>query len=215
MRLGERRGSMSADGVGCDNMGRTMTRSGQVFAGLVAVAAVLAAPGARADLDSAKCLAQMRDASRDAVDCKVSAALDKEHSERLKKATQGVITAARCTVPLSFRKAPVYAEVIKGKDVALPTLKVTCVITGNASDEPATASAELHPQCARNGKEWACVANVKKIEGMGMLGGLLEKLANDSDTVKRAMAKFMAELDRAAHVNVAKAPDGKADTPKK
>ncbi len=192
-----------------------MTRSARVFAGLLAAAAMLAAPSARADLDSVKCLAQMRDSARDAVDCKVSATLDKEHSERLKKATQGVITKARCTVPLSFRKAPVYAEVIKGTGVDLPTLKVTCVISGTASDEPATASAELHPKCVRKGKDWACVANVSKVEGMGMLGGLLEKLANDSDTVKTAMAKFMGELDRAARINVAKAPDPKADAPKK
>jgi hypothetical protein len=53
---------------------------------------------------------------------------------------------------------------------------------------------------------------------MGMLGGLLEKLANGSDTVKRAMAKFMGELEHAARANLAKAsdrPKDKAEAPRK
>ena len=185
------------------------------FAGMLAVAVVLAAPSARADLDSSKCLEQMNDAARDAIDCVVAGGLDKEHRERLKKATQGVIEKARCTVPIAFRKADVYAEVVKGAEVSLPTLKVTCEISGNSSDEPARASAVLKPKCTRKGKNWECAANVGNLEGMGMLGGLLEKLAHESDTVKRAMAKFMVELDRAARTNLAKAPEPKkTDEPK-
>lgn len=173
--------------------------------------AALCAPAARADLDAAKCLQQMNDAARDAVDCAVSAGLDAEHKARIKKATQGVITDARCTVPLAFRKAPVYAQILKSGNVALPTLKVTCEISGNTGDEPAKASAVLHPQCTHKGKVWVCVANVGNLQGMGMLGGLLEKLANGSDTVKRAMAKFMGELEHAARANLAKASDSRKD----
>lgn len=187
-----------------------------MLAGMLLVAAPIAATTARADLDSSKCLKQLNDTARDDVDCSVSAGLDKEHRDRLKKATNGVIDGAKCTVPLAFVKAPVYAEVVRGKDVELPELKVTCEITGSTSDEPARASAVLRPKCTRKGKDWECVANVGKLEGMGMLGGLLEKLANESDTVKRAMAKFMGELDRAARTNLAKATDPKkSDEPKK
>lgn len=195
-----------------------MRRFAFEFAGGLAVvlAMVAAAPPAHADFDSSKCLSQMNDAARDAVDCTVAGGLDKKHQARLKKATQGVIEEARCTVPIAFRKAPVYADVVKGGEITLPTLKVTCEISGNSSDEPARASAVLRPKCSRKGKEWQCVANVGNLEGLGMMGGLLEKLANESDTVKRAMAKFMVELDRAARTNLAKAPDpGKPDEPKK
>ncbi len=195
-----------------------MRRFAFVFAGGMATAMVMTAapPGARAELDSSKCLKQIHDASRDAVDCVVAGGLDKEHKERLSKATQGVIVDARCTVPIAFRKGPVYADVVKGTDVNLPTLKVSCEISGKTSDEPARASAVLNPKCARKGKTWDCVANVGNLEGMGMLSGLLEKLANDSDSVKRAMAKFMGELDRAARTNLAKAPDtSKQEEPKK
>ncbi|MEQ8696255.1 MAG: hypothetical protein RLT05_06810, partial [Bauldia litoralis] len=87
------------------------------FAGMLAVTMMVATPGARADLDSSKCLEQMNDAAREAIDCVVAGGLDKEHRERLKKATQGVIEKARCTVPIAFRKADVYAEVVKGAEV--------------------------------------------------------------------------------------------------
>ncbi len=158
---------------------------------------LLVAPVAVADMDSSTCLAQMQNILGTGLNCALKLTPGPEEAAKLKVDSSGALTGYECTIVINAPKADIYGKWIVPNAVRLPALPVACVVS-TTGDAKATISAIFQPECVRAAatQPWECKPGAQRIEGLGVLGTILQNFINHDNGLKQGMRQALERLEQ-------------------